>query len=919
MNENQNSSHLDFLSLYKESRNLLSFSFVEEEEEYTNEASLFEQGGLLPVSLLKGEVVSTSYLYETEEKRGTPLFFDVIEKEKDGFHKRGDGTINEMALVVLDAYGIHFEEEKLSPSYVSHLFENRPINSKLELRTGLRFYPHKVLLYSSLYPFLRDVIAGKEIDPKFEALFRDVKKEESEKKINEESVGPFGRLDRIFIRLSSYGGAKVTLQGEEVEKHFLSRLLNSFLGERKTIAFFSSEKDRDILKEKLSSLGYGPLIDFEKNSSLLPLPDPKSLSEERKNRITAERYFSFRAKKKQCYVYPKDFSDSSFWEPFLVEQFNSFKPYPLSLADYSEEAFEADKKALDTIEGLKSITSSYVLDHPFFGLTADDSRETFSALQLAFIEIGKDLQTLKEAIVSSDSLKGYSLPLEKGKEIETLEEDGAVLSGYNGFPKKYFRLNQDAEQKYSLASLKKEYQSLSSSKLYLIKLCGEDFLKEDFPSLLEDYHSKNLFRHNRARRKIGSYLKDHKKKDIDLLTEVMEAYQEAKDNIASSRKDYEEVYGDDLSNMNEVVEIESNVAYILSFRKRGKENPDFNLENPWIKKVIRDKDFRTSVLNDIKKITTAYSALETKMKEVQGEFRDRRDASSWKDYSFEDIDSFFKSTRTLTYEEYKEYLTFRDAFRSSSLLLQRTIRRYEDEKRPLKSLKQEYLYSLGVAYFLKGTKAFAPYEKDYDKVASSYYASLTTYSSMLPDHNYAYLYDALSEKKEETITLKFFTPEEAISLKEDSFDLVVLVNSSSFSSAELLSLLKVGKENLALAFDSKADKRFFGYHETLLNRNLYRRTFPFEKITNSYLSFLEEEAKKHGFTLKQDDPRYPLILEKDGKEEALLPDILIPYQEVAQSIQEYTEGLSYYTGLALVEFDAYAFLEYPDHLFTLLA
>lgn len=204
-------------------------------------------------------------------------------------------------------------------------------------------------------------------------------------------------------------------------------------------------------------------------------------------------------------------------------------------------------------------------------------------------------------------------------------------------------------------------------------------------------------------------------------------------------------------------------------------------------------------------------------------------------------------------------------------------------------------------------------------MASSYYASLTTYSSLLPDHNYAYLYDALSEKKEETLPLKFFIPEEAISLKEDSFDLVVLVNSSSFSSAELLSLLKAGKENLALAFDCEADKRFFGYHETLLNRNLYRRTFPFEKITDSYLSFLDEEAKKHGFLLKQDDPRYPLILEKDGKEEALLPDILIPYQEVAQSIQEYTEGLSYYTGLALVEFDAYAFLEYPDHLFTLLA
>ena len=160
--------------------------------------------------------------------------------------------------------------------------------------------------------------------------------------------------------------------------------------------------------------------------------------------------------------------------------------------------------------------------------------------------------------------------------------------------------------------------------------------------------------------------------------------------------------------------------------------------------------------------------------------------------------------------------------------------------------------------------------------------------------------------------------EDELKSEKDSY-FAKKVNSSSFSSAELLSLLKVGKENLALAFDSKADKRFFGYHETLLNRNLYRRTFPFEKITNSYLSFLEEEAKKHGFTLKQDDPRYPLILEKDGKEEALLPDILIPYQEVAQSIQEYTEGLSYYTGLALVEFDAYAFLEYPDHLFTLLA
>ena len=955
MYESNSSSHLDFLTLYKESRDVLSFlSFTEEKEVEDPFAIRLDLGGELPLSLKKGEVISPCFLYEVQEKRGTPVYFYRTEISIDNttFHKKGKAVLNTMALSLLESYGYHYEKEKISLSYLSSLFDSKPQKEKLILVKKITFYSKDVISYSLLYPFLKDVIAGKDAEQKEEGLFREVKEEEIEKTINKKVVGPFARLDRIFLRLKSYLGATVTIEGEDIEKTFLTRFLNTFLAKGKKIAFYCSEEDKEKLTRELTNLGYAPLIapslheTSDKEKALLTYhleaPDPKTSYQEREEERCAERYLSIRSKKQQCFVYPKDFLNTAFFEPFLEEAFASFKPYPLFLVKYTETDYEADKKALETISTLPTITSSYIVNHPFYGLTCNDDRESLSALQLLWINVDKDLKTLEEKIDNAFPLRSYSLSLTTGEEVETLLKDGFVLSGYNGFPRKYFRLNQDEEQKYSLSFLKKQYQSLSSSKLYLTRLCGESFFQEDFPSLIVDYESKNFFTKKKAERKLASYLPHPTKEDISLLVSVMKTYNDSKTLISSLLLDYISVYGDSVCDMNGVVEIESNIAYINSFRKRGEENKNFNLDNPWIKKVIRDKDFRLDALSCIEEINKAYTDLEKDINAIRGKYREKPEEKSWKKIPFEDLSTYFEEKMTLNYEEFHEYLAFRSAFLSSSMLLQRTIRQYyEDAKRPLTNLTSEYLYSLGVAYYTKGSKAFAPYQKDYNDTSKVYFEELNTLPSLLSIRNYQNVYHEvkknqndssfeerrknLGKKKEEIDALfleaypiSLLSIEEATEQEENAFDISVLVNSSFFPTISLLNMIRSGKSLLALALEKDADKRIFGYHETLLNKNIYKRAYSFDKLTSAYIDSFEEEASLHNYKIVRDDPRYPFLLVGKGREYALLPDILVSPNEVLYSLKEYSEALASFENLILVEFDAYSFLEYPENLFSLL-
>ena len=122
----------------------------------------------------------------------------------------------------------------------------------------------------------------------------------------------------------------------------------------------------------------------------------------------------------------------------------------------------------------------------------------------------------------------------------------------------------------------------------------------------------------------------------------------------------------------------------------------------------------------------------------------------------------------------------------------------------------------------------------------------------------------------------------------------------------------------ALALEKDADKRIFGYHETLLNKNIYKRAYSFDKLTSAYIDSFEEEASLHNYKIVRDDPRYPFLLVGKGREYALLPDILVSPNEVLYSLKEYSEALASFENLILVEFDAYSFLEYPENLFSLL-
>lgn len=99
-----------------------------------------------------------------------------------------------------------------------------------------------------------------------------------------------------------------------------------------------------------------------------------------------ERYLSFEDKRRTSFEGLKHLYKPSFID-VVAKNHRPKEIIDLNVENYGVGDFEKDISFFETLEKLDSVKDTYISNHPYFGLTLDDSMENHHNLQLLCINL----------------------------------------------------------------------------------------------------------------------------------------------------------------------------------------------------------------------------------------------------------------------------------------------------------------------------------------------------------------------------------------------------------------------------------------------------------------------------------------------------------------------------------------------------
>lgn len=904
----------DLLKLYKDSLVRLT---LEKEKAKSIDQNIYlplMRGFLLGEEIpfvCEKEYISPFLLHDLVTDSYYPFCFFKIERTSSTSIKRSisDFCCNSAALISLKENGISFHENSMSLdignlySYLQEKISSQMLMNKFEWIPYLMQCDKDYIEYSSNFEFLNDYIYNFTFDgkyKKYDALFKEIKEDSIEKKIESESFGCFSSLKRAISQADAYTGVKVRV----LEPALLDAFVNSFLLKKKKEKILFVSKDKKELKSLFSSSVFMKLAC--KEDVIFQIKETEAIQHERRKR----QLLSFENKREECYSFMKQFKDEAYLEELPEKKTQLI---PLDFSGYTKEDYIRDKDFFSLLDSLNSLKNSTLLNHPYYGLYANKDKTDYDALQLLLMKLVKEIEELISALNDNEIFKRYNLSYRSLSELSVLIEDEKILSRYNGFPKKYFTIQPDMENKYPLSYLKHSYQSLSSSKLLISNFCKEDIFSIDLKKYISYYESKNIIKKTLARNKILSYVKEKKDTDLNSLVRVLKSYLSNEENLKNLLPLYVQIYGDSITNMNGVVEIESNISYINQVREYQKRNPSFDLEEPFYKRCFKDKDFRISFISFMEDISKKYNVLCQDMKTYQTYYREIA-ASYFFELSFDNLLFKFQAERLYRYDDFREYCLFCEKKREASSYLNLAIQRYRRQNISLASLKDNFIYSLVYFFYQKSKESFKPFEEDYKKIKQQFYAD----SKNEKEYQDSNLYNAFKENSM-IDALKIVSKDELYSFKEDEFDYILIFDSSNFTNEEILSCYRISKHHIFIENNTFQDKRILGYHENVLTLDsLLRRELQFSSLDERLLSLLKEDCKSKGISLQVNGKDFPLSFTYKNHRYGLLLDVLLTPDMNPEDIMELRDFLSIYEDMTLIVLDTYSYLFKDETIFDFL-
>ena len=965
MNKDENNS-LDLLRLYKES--LVNLTLDEEAIMKSDESvamplmSSFLAGEEI-FYLAEDEFVSPFCFLDIPRNTYYPFFFFKVKSEDNKIsYDRLLPFVNNACLSMLEDYGLHLdldftlEDVPVMFERLDNLLISNMLTEKIRLVPYFFFLSHDIIEYSENFPFLKNYIFGSKDDKKYESLFREVEDKKKESQLQPDSFGFFSRMNRVFQREEIYDGSSVTTKEDSIFESFLVRNISRNCNRREsTLLLFAKEDKDEVLKvldkhSLLKYVGEERILCYDELADVIrDVMDEENPSEAigyEMNESKRQQFLSFERKRNESFAELSHFRNPSYLTCFKKESNHILN---LDFSSYDELSQKKDEVFFDHLEKLPSVMNSYVSNHPYYGLTSSMDREKYSSLQLLLISLIRLLKQYREIIFNDEDVLKYSLKANTLNEFEYLSECGRLLSQYDGFPRKYFRLQPENES-HSITALKKAYQGVSSTYLLLKELCLPSVFELDLKNLVNDYEGKNLFRRLSSRRRISRQIKPMKGASFMTVYRVLKGYLLSKEYLEKILPEYREIYGDNVNAMNGVVQIESSLSYVRKFHAFGNVHPTFSLDHPFIKKAIKDRTFLLGKLKRLEEVDSIYSKIKECMNEYSTYYKDIPSKQLY-DMDIDALIEKFDKEKMYTYEDFYEYVSFVNARNEASELLNVIIQRYIRKEWPLSTLKDDFSYSIIHTSYQSGKERFAPYEESFRKYRDGFVSSLPEIekekkmeymnkyqdylSHMKQDGNVSIVLsymkqDHLSSLKREEEKMarllltksKFLylaTVEELYHIQMDGYDHVIVLNSHHFSNINLLSSYRVGKKRIFLYHSSDNDKRTQAYHETIINRdNLYNKVIPFSSMPDSFLDYFRNDAVRHGFQLDLTGDSFRYLLHKGNKTYALLPDVLLGPLVDEENIMELALHLSRFEGISLIVLYTFGYLFGDEDVFGVI-
>ncbi len=956
-------NHLDFLQIYKDT--LTKLSVDEEMIDFNYDINLplmesFLHGKPIPMIERKEPYLSSFMLHDFAQDLYLPVLFCKVKYQDNTVQLANDlPIVNRAVKQLLAACDIQIndkvDQEKIPLIFndLQNALSRKQVFDKYELVPAFTYHFEEILQYNGTYTFLYDYLFGDATDKKYDSLFKEVRDKEFESQIMNDSFGFFAREERVQKRMDYYLGTKVNITDPNLRADFLVTLLRAFLKKKeKTLIVVSSNMKQRILKLLKSNKMDSFCLDFSSFSTEDILPDLEKVSYTeldletknkcRRHKEAQERMIRFESKQKECYEPLKQYFTID--NLSLICESLDRDVLDMDLRSYDAKQFETDCHFLNVLDELPSVKNSCIIDHPYYGLTISNTRENFSRLQLLTVNLITKLKEFKSAVDSLYEEGNYYRNITNLNEYDVYVQAMQLILQYNGFPRKYFKLVLSGEQNTDLKELKNAYQAVSSSRLVLRSLCSEEIFSLDLRKLIHNYRH-NIFKRFSIRRKLTSYLVSKKKGQYDLLLNLIQTYLDSQEHLEKLLPKYREIYGENVNTMNGVVEIESNIEYINRFGDFANIDADFCFDNPFVKRLIKDKDFRVKATLKEAEVSNIFKDVNELLNQYLGYFRGIT-LAVLKSENLDDIIEQLSNETYLDYSFFDEYLRFVDVKEEASPLLQVILNRYIKNQEKISSFKEDFIHSIIYHVFIQCDKEFAKYQKDYDNVRFKYLETLSD-KKMLDDleqkdlisssiHEFlsqkenAELYTQLSEELK-TNNLKDKTLEKAMDIlsvcypcsiveeaklyriPDDLFDNVIVFGGENYSSQGLLSSYRVGKKIL-FVYNKYSDKRVLGYHETTISKdNLYYRVFNYQSLPDNLLQLMKAECDKQGLKLEVEGIDYPLVINDDEKTYGILPNVLITSEMDVESIGELMNYLYEFPNVYLIYFNVYRFLLGKDN------
>ena len=965
MDESTNTSHLDFLQLYK--KTLVKLSLNDEKIDVHVDIAFpriesFLKGEEVLNFCEKKDFVSPFLIHDVAQNLYFPFMFCSVNYGEGRIALRSElPIVNCAAKQLLENAGIKIDTcidyvsiPTIYAELQSNLLRHQALD-KIELVPFFSSHDKSILQYNSNFPFLYDYLFGTSTNTKYDSLFKEVRDKDFEKEIVRQSYGFFSREQRVLKRVDHYCGTKVNITERNVRADFFLSVLREFLKKKESNLIVVNAKMKERIMKLIkankfdsfcidySSFSFSDILPYLEKVSYNELP-LELQSEIRKRKEEQQRIIRFEIKQSESFLPLKDYINhdvlsllSDAEKPTLID---------VDLKSYDKTLFQSDCQFLDAIDQFSTLKETCVEDSPFYGLTIGNTRDNYSKLQLLVLSLLTKLKEFKNKIDSIYLDGFYFKKINSFNQYLFYQECVQLFSSYNG----RLQIYHSGSLETDLKELKSAYQAVSASQLVLRNVFSDAVFSLDLMKLEKDYFS-GFFKKRSVKRKLKSYLTSKNKIQFELLMQMIGTYNTAKANLDCLLPRYVEMYGKNVMTINGVAEIENNIEYIKQIDAFNKRFPEFDYDSVFVKRVLKEKDFRLQVVqkgNEVEKLSDEIKKLLNQYLEYY------RGISAFylNNISFEELIDKLSKESYLDYNSFNEYLRYAEKKEHTSSVLQLALHRYFKDKKKLSTFKKDFIFSVCHHVYHKCDENFAPYKNDYRKVREQYMNGLSNkkelddieHSNIVSLHIHEFLskkentelYSEFIEEmkrkelKYETLRKAFdllavcypcsiVVEEDLYKIPDDLYDNVIIFGGETFSPVSLLSTYRVGKKRLFI-YNHNIDKRVLGYHETTINQdNLYYRALSYQNIPSNFVNLLKNDCIEKGYSFILEGKDYPMVVQVENDRYGVFPNILLTSEMTEITLAELVDYLYAYSGIYLIYFNVYHYLFDEEDLFTTLA